>query len=147
MSSAHVWAKPGPQLVEPPTQGCVREWHWAVLPVGPSSLRQPPLCPPLLRFCPPSPPPSQPPPPAHSAELAQQDQKNQRHHVRDQQKCLQNGSLMIKRSLQMPSTHPGKGKLETGGGELSTTSQLAPQSLPYSPNGHIFPSETSSHKA
>lgn len=39
----------------------------------------------------------------------------------------------------MPSTHPGKGKLETGGGELSTTSQLAPQSLPYSPNGHIFP--------
>lgn len=121
------------------TQGCVREWHWAVLPVGPSSLRQPPLCPPLLRFCPPSPPPSQPPPPAHSAELAQQDQKNQRHHVRDQQKCLQNGSLMIKRSLQMPSTHPGKGKLETRGGELSTTSQLAPQSLPYCPNGHIFP--------
>lgn len=39
----------------------------------------------------------------------------------------------------MPSTHPGKGKLETRGGELSTTSQLAPQSLPYSPNGHIFP--------
>lgn len=38
-----------------PTQSCVRGWHWAVLPVGPPSLRQPPLCPPLLRFCPPPP--------------------------------------------------------------------------------------------
>lgn len=57
-----VWAKPGPQLVEPSPRA-VSEWHWAVLPMGPSSLRrQPPLCPPLPSFAPPpllrhSPPP------------------------------------------------------------------------------------------
>lgn len=139
MSSAHTRAKPGPQLVEPPPSavsegGTGQSCPWGHLHCGSHHCAR--LC---CAFAPPSPPPSQPPPPAHSAELAQQDQKNQRHHVRDQQKCLQNGSLMIKRSLQMPSTHPGKGKLETRGGDLSTTSQLAPQCLPYSPNGHIFP--------
>lgn len=133
--NAHAPAKPGPQggevptqkpSPEPPSRGCVRGWDWAVLPLGPPPLRQPPL-----RLRPPLRQRPRPPPTLrnwHSRTTNTNATKPSR-----------NASKMAADGEAQEDQGPRRGRGSHGDLGASGDCQLlplGPHTCPYSPNSH-----------